>query len=429
VSDRMYSGSASGLGARTADLSRSKPPRWAWQDRVVLAALNLIVGNEGAGKGTLAAWILAQLTLGELPGDLHGKPTSVGVIGDEDSWADVWTPRLHAAGANLDRVKLIERNDGAPIDLAGSKSQLARLVSEGGMALLYVDNLLDNIGADTDDWRAKQVRGALAPARQLARELQCAVLGSLHPNKSTAGGFRRLVSGSVAFNALSRSSLLLAAHPENPDRRVLVRGKGNLSATPPAVEFTIESHRFSANDHEFNVPRATDFTTSSLTADDLLDTPATTAPAGERRTAARELIVKELADGNWHDAGLVIAECERAGIYAKAAQRAAADLGVEKIKRGFPATSHWRLTGHPAMPVSTVPSVVSVSSTDSALRGRGDSKDSKDREDRGDSVQTRNGSVLSALDEQAIQAEHDPSIVTAWARSPLCGVVTQEVSR
>jgi hypothetical protein len=421
--------SFSSLTARSADLSHSKPSKWAWQDRIVLGALNLIVGNEGAGEGTLAAWIFAQLTLGELPGDLHGKPTSVGVIGDEDSWADVWTPRLHAVGADLDRVKLIERRDGELIDLAGSKNKLAQLVSEDGMALLYIDNLLDNIGADTDDWRAKQVRGALAPARQLARELQCAVLGSLHPNKSTAGGFRRLVSGSVAFNALSRSSLLLAEHPENPDRRVLVRGKGNLSATPPAVEFTIESHRFSANEHEFNVPRAADFTTSSLTADDLLDAPATTALAGEDRIAARELILKVLADGDWHEAGLVIAECKRAGIYAKAAQRAAVDLGVEKIKREFPARSHWRLTGHPATPVSSVPSVSSVSSTDSALEGREDSKDSRDREDRGDSVHVGNGRVLSALDEQAIQAEHDPSIVTGWTRLPLSGVVTQEVSR
>lgn len=283
-----FTGSPSELTTHRADLSLSKPPKWAWQDRIVLGALSLIVGNEGSGKGTLAAWAFARLTLGELPGNLYGKPTTVGVIGDEDSWQDVWTPRLHAAGADLERMKLIERQDGEPIDLSACKSRLAALVVDDDMRLVYCDALLDNLGADTDDWRAKQVRGALAPARQLARELQCAVLGSLHPNKSTGGGFRRLVSGSVAFNAVSRSSLLLAEHPDDDTRRVLVRGKGNLSALPQAVEFSIESYRFEANGHEFNVPRASDFTTSALTTDELLATPATPAPAGEARTAARD---------------------------------------------------------------------------------------------------------------------------------------------
>jgi hypothetical protein len=61
------------LTTRTADLAQSKPPKWAWQDRIVLDALNLIVGNEGVGKGTLACWTLARIMRGELPGDLWGQ--------------------------------------------------------------------------------------------------------------------------------------------------------------------------------------------------------------------------------------------------------------------------------------------------------------------------------------------------------------------
>ena len=52
-----------------------------------------------------------------------------------------------------------------------------------------------------------------------------AILASLHPNKGTRGNFRDLVSGSHAFNAQSRSSLLLAQHPDDERRRVLVRGE------------------------------------------------------------------------------------------------------------------------------------------------------------------------------------------------------------
>jgi hypothetical protein len=39
------------LRLQTADLGRSRPPRWAWRRRVVIGQLNLLLGNEGIGKG------------------------------------------------------------------------------------------------------------------------------------------------------------------------------------------------------------------------------------------------------------------------------------------------------------------------------------------------------------------------------------------
>lgn len=395
------------LAVRPADLSLSKPPRWVWVDRIALASLNLIVGIEGAGKGTLACWVFAKLTLGELPGSLYGTPTNVGVIGDEDSWNDVWVPRLHAAGADLDRVKQIERPDGSLIELASDKDRLARTVSEQKTPLLYLDALTDHLGAAVDDWRAKQVREALAPARQLARELQCAVLGSVHPNKS-GGTFRQVVSGSVAFNAVSRSSLLLAEHPEDADRRVLVRAKGNLSATPEAVEFDIDSYEFEANGHAFKVPQAVNFSTSDLRADDLLAKPAT-ALAGVARTSARELIAELLADGEWHAAGEILSECESAEIHKRAAQRAADDLGIEKDKRGHPAIVYWRQRRHRGDTRTAVAPVVSVASTDSASNSRDDRSDREDRRQRDDVGVTSANGHSDRLDldwAEAVRAEH-----------------------
>lgn len=385
------------LTTRAADLSASKPPRWAWQDRIVLGALNLIVGNEGTGKGTLACGLIAQLTRGELEGDLYGKPATVGIIGDEDDFQDTWTPRLHAAGADLDRVQNIERGDGGLVELAADQSHLAKIVGAHDIKLLYLDALIDTLGAATDDWRTKQVREALAPARQIARENGCAVLGSLHPNKS-GGTFRQLVSGSVAFNAVSRSSLFLAAHPDDADRRVLVRGKGNLSAAPLAVEFVINSHRFDANGHTFNVPVADDFSLSMLTADDLLRAPDSPPPAGAARTDARELIAGWLDDEAWQPAARILADCKRAGIHERAARRAADDLGVEKEKRSFPARSHWRLPGQASASGRTVRTVRSVPSEDLALIGRGDSEDSTDSGQRGqEGVRTEEGEAEAPL--------------------------------
>src|SRR5947209_5559683 len=45
-----------GLTVRPAKLELARPPRWLWEDRVALGYLNLLLGNEGVGKGTLIAW-------------------------------------------------------------------------------------------------------------------------------------------------------------------------------------------------------------------------------------------------------------------------------------------------------------------------------------------------------------------------------------
>jgi hypothetical protein len=233
------------LVAHRADLSRARPPRWVWDKRIVIGYLNLLLGNEGVGKGTLIAKLIAELTHGRLAGDLHGQPVGVGIIGDEDSFDGVWTPRLHAADADLERVVQIERPDGGFVNVREDRDKLADVVKQHNLGALYFDQLLDNLGAGTDDWRQKAVRDALRPLQALARELDIAVIGSLHPNKRGTT-FRELMAGAPAFNAVSRSGLLLGQHPDDDDRRVLVRGKGNLSEPPPAVEFRITGYRFAA---------------------------------------------------------------------------------------------------------------------------------------------------------------------------------------
>ena len=264
----------SGLSVKQADLTSARPPRWAWTERVPLGYVSLLLGNEGVGKGTLVAWMIARLTRGELSGDLHETPANVAVLGDEDCFDSVWTPRLHAAGADLDRVRRLERPDGGFVEIGADREKLRLAVDLEGIRVLFFDQLLDNLGAGTDDWRNKAVREALQPLRSLARELDVAVIGCMHPNKH-ADSFRQLVSGSIAFNAVSRSSLLLAEHPEDERRRVLVRGKGNLSRKPDAIEFDLQPFVFEANGHVFSVPKAMDFSESDLDVDDLIGSQAT----------------------------------------------------------------------------------------------------------------------------------------------------------
>lgn len=330
------------LRMTVADLSRSAPPKWAWTDRLVLGYLNLLIGNEGIGKSTAMAWVIARLTRGQLPGDLQGIPVNVGILGDEDSFDAVWVPRLHAAGADLPRVVQIDRPDGGYVSLSEDREALSSLVRASQIRVLFFDQLLDNLGVGVDDWRQKAVRDALQPIRALAREAELLVLGSMHPNKR-ADSFRQLVSGAAAFNAVSRSSLLLAQHPDDDTRRVLCRGKGNLSREPDSVEFVIREHRFHANGYEFAVPLADRFTTGTLTVEDLVGNDSVREEHSRIAEACEVIEALLPRDGRWHPAKTLKDACTENGIDERMAKRAKERLGVEHRRTSsFPAVTEWR---------------------------------------------------------------------------------------
>ncbi|MDP2711624.1 MAG: AAA family ATPase [Solirubrobacteraceae bacterium] len=329
------------LRPRSVDMSRVQPFRWAWQDRLLVGYLNLLVGDEGVGKGTLLAWLIARLTRGELPGDLRGKPARVLIVGDEDGFDGVWVPRLHAAGADLALVCELPVDESGALDIGRDAKKLRALLFADRFDVLIFDALLDNLGAEVDDWRAKSVRGAIAPLRRLIGDLNVTAVGALHTNKSEAVTFRKRLAGTQAFNALSRSSLLLAAHPDDPDRRVLLRGKGNYAAPPPVLEFRIAADPVRLNGHTHKPTIVTDVQRSGVTIEDVLGAvPEPQTKAG----AARTLIVEALADGEWHNAREIRADLAKAGISDSGIQRACNDLDVERRRTsGFPSGHEWRL--------------------------------------------------------------------------------------
>jgi hypothetical protein len=194
-------------------------------------------------------------------------------------------------------------------------------------------------------------------------------------------------------HAVSRSSLLLAEHPGDNSRRVLVRGKGNLSATPPAVEFQIATKRFEANGHQFAVPQAGNFSTSGLTVADLLGQPAAEPRVGKARSTARQMIATSLADQGWHEAGPVIEECLARGIDPRIARRAADDLRVESepVPGAFPARRRWRLPGRRADGPSTDSAVRSVRTETPTQDCGSDSADSADSVDKRSGIASRSG--------------------------------------
>lgn len=332
------------LTYRSADISRARPIEWVWTGRLVKGGLNLVVGNEGVGKGTMVAWVLAQLTRGRLQGSLYSSPCNVAVIGNEDSFDHVWTPRLAASGANVKRVGTLAREDLDQIDIRRDLEELTDMVRAHKVKVLYFDQFLDNLAVDADHYHAKQVRTALTPLTAIAGKLDVTVIATLHPNKR-ADNFRQLVQGSSAFNAVSRSSLLVAEHPIAEDVRVVASGKSNYGQRAETLQFKIVEDRSRPNGRMLKTSRAIGFTRCDVTVEELIESAG--SKKGRRATkssALEKLILGVLSDREWHAAKDVYAVCENEGFYTeRAIRRASSNLKVETRRTGYQGAVEWKL--------------------------------------------------------------------------------------
>jgi hypothetical protein len=271
--EELRADAAHGLRTRGVIWDRVRPVRWLWRKRIPSGLLSLIVGVEDIGKGTLASWIIANATRGELDGDFQGEPINVLIVGDEDLFEPIWVPRLHAAGTDLERIRTLD--DGEHLeDFRTRADDLSRAVEREEIGYIVFDQVLDHIAGGENGsgiYNPKNIRAALAPLRRVAGEHGIATTGLLHPVKGSPKTFRDLIAGSHQINAVSRSSLLLGKHPRDPERRVLVRGKGNHSAAPRSFEFRIGIASVALNGHRFEMPFVADSVEGEFTIDDLLE--------------------------------------------------------------------------------------------------------------------------------------------------------------
>jgi AAA domain/Toprim-like/IclR helix-turn-helix domain len=276
---------------RKLDASEFRPVEFAWEQRLVAGVLNVLAGTEGIGKGTMLAWVIAQLTRGGLPGQLRGKPARVLWVGDEDSWTHVVGPRLHAAGADLALVEEMISSDGRLFNVHHDAAELDRIIISGGFDVVVFEALLDHMPAGRNGDPTQHVRESLAPTRAVFRRRGTTALATMHTRKGPSSSFRDLMAGSHQYNALSRSSLLLAVHPDDEDRRIIVAGKQNYSRAAITESFELAEHGFELNDHRFSVSLAREFRPEpEITIDSLL---ASAAP--RRRDEHREDVLDALS--------------------------------------------------------------------------------------------------------------------------------------
>ena len=254
---------------RAADLRPAEPPRWLAKGRLPLAAISLLVGDEGIGKSLLWVLIAAAITTGKaLPafGIPKRGPGRVLLICTEDEWTSTVRPRLDVAGADISMVDVICTEDdgsGAPVF---PRDLHLIAVADPAPALIVVDAWLDTVSAGLSVRDPQQARQALHPWKEVATLTDAAVLLLTHTNRvaSTNPRDRYGISGELR----KKARMTLFAQADEDGNLVVGPEKMNTAATVPASVFAITAvqHFRPTEDNDGTVPVLSYVGESEMTA-------------------------------------------------------------------------------------------------------------------------------------------------------------------
>ncbi|GAA2414299.1 hypothetical protein GCM10010404_85520 [Nonomuraea africana] len=260
---------------RGADTIKPKRTKWVWQDMILSGQVNLLAGMEDSGKSTIALWLAAQVTRGDLEGEYYGKPRNVLYFATEDSDAETIVPRLIAAGADLSRVCInppIEgvRDEYALFDLISHRDALRNFITAYDVALSIFDPLLSNMGQDTDTYKARAVRKVLEPLRKVGEETTCGFLGIMHLNRVESDDAGRRWGESKAFRQVARHTLLALRDKDNGTYHLNVDKANLVKKGKPGLIYEFTEQVISTDEGPTTTSTVKFVGESNLNADDLL---------------------------------------------------------------------------------------------------------------------------------------------------------------
>lgn len=321
--------------------------RWLWNLRIVLGGLTLLAGREGIGKSCVAVDLCTQVTRGTLPGEMYGTPRNVIYVNSEDARDYTIVPRLAAARADLGRVIFLDAVTGdgeyeSNIVLPLDTDALAEAVTRHDAALVILDAATSVIDSRLDGDKDRQMRQGLeAIARKVGERTGCAVLGIVHFSKRDSADTGKLITGSIAWSQVARSTLAVAQDTDT-GQLVLTASKANLApGNTPSLAARIVSVDVSTPEGPTSVGRVEWLGESDRDARDLLDPEAMAGRA--ERDEAREWLRAYLRAG-WKRSADAKRDALKAGIAERTLQRARADIRVKIRSEGFPPASWWALS-------------------------------------------------------------------------------------
>jgi hypothetical protein len=317
---------------------------WLWPWRLAAGNLAMLEGDPGLGKSLLTLDLCARLSTGRPwpDGSPSPGPANALILNGEDCAEDTVRARLAALGADMSRVFLLDGEDADDTDhlqLPSGAALLEQAVAQTRARLVILDPLMDFLDAAVNVNSETSVRRALRPLVELARQQGVSLVLLRHLNKGVGGKAVYRGMSSIAFGAKGRSTWLVGADPQAPNRRVLAQVKNNMAPDQPSLAFEIVAS-------PEGTPTISWLGTCAWSADQLMGRSPAAAPASSASERAKEFLLAFLADGprTCHE---VWAAAQQEGLSERTLNRVKPELQIESARvwiNGAP-RSYWLLQG------------------------------------------------------------------------------------
>ena len=207
---------------------QSQEIEWLWFPFIPYGKLTIIQGDPGDGKTTLVLNIAAKLSKGERLDENMNITETVNIIYQtaEDGLADTVKPRLELAGADCERIAVIDESEKS---LSMIDERLEGAIVRTHAKLLILDPIQAYLGGGMDMNRANEARDMTKRLGALAEKYKCAIILIGHMNKASGNKAAYRGMGSIDFFAVARSVLLVGRVEGESNIRAVVQIKNNLA--------------------------------------------------------------------------------------------------------------------------------------------------------------------------------------------------------
>ena len=295
---------------------QSQEVSWLWYPFIPYGKLTIIQGDPGDGKTTLVLNIAAWLSKGEgLDSEMKlSEPVNVIYQSAEDGLADTVKPRLELAGADCERILVIDEKEKS---LSMVDERLEKAIVQTKARMLILDPIQAYLGGGMDMNRANEARDMTKKLGALAEKHQCAIVLIGHMNKAAGNKAAYRGMGSIDFFAVARSVLLVGRVEGEPDIRAVVQIKNNLAAFGHPKAFALSEDGFQwLGDYE-------------ITADEVL---GGIAPKANKMEQAKRLLRELALTSDAVQGNEIFDMADEQGISKRTLENAKRELGIRARK-------------------------------------------------------------------------------------------------
>ena len=295
---------------------QSQEIEWLWYPFIPYGKLTIVQGDPGDGKTTLILNIAAKVSRGESLENGMNVPKPINVIYQtaEDGLADTVKPRLEKAGADCERILVIDESDKS---LSMVDERLEQTLLQTQAKMLILDPIQAYLGGGMDMNRANEAREMTKKLGILAEKYQCAIVLIGHMNKAGGNKAAYRGMGSIDFFAVARSVLLVGKIEGESNLRAVVQIKNNLAEFGHPKAFSLSENGFTwIGDYE-------------ITADEVL---GGVIPKANKLEQAK-LFLRELSkNNNIMPSNEIFDIAEKNNISKRTLENAKKELGIKAKK-------------------------------------------------------------------------------------------------